>query len=138
MCLWRRRYESARGPQEPGRSGRPRRINRRRELAVVTATMRAPKHAAHWSARRLAKEVGLRFMTGQRSWQKYGLHPHRVETFKFSSDPEFDAKLSDIVGLYLDPPRGRWCVRDEKSQIQALTAPSRRCRGARPEMDPEI
>ena len=83
--------------------------------------MRPPKHATHWSARRLAKEVGLSFMTVHRIWQKYGLQPHRVETFKFSTDPEFDAKLADIVGLYLDPPERALvlCV-DEKSQIQAL------------------
>ena len=123
VCLWRRRYqdEGLTGLKSRHRSGRPRRISRRKELAVVTATMRPPKHATHWSARRLAKEVGLSFMTVHRIWQKYGLQPHRVETFKFSTDPEFDAKLTDIVGLYLDPPERALvlCV-DEKSQIQAL------------------
>ena len=123
VCLWRRRYQSEglAGLKSRPRSGRPRRISRRKELAVVTATMRPPKHATHWSARRLAKEVGLSFMTGYRSWRKYGLQPHRVETFKFSSEPEFDAKLSDIVGRYLDPPARALvlCV-DEKSQIHAL------------------
>jgi transposase len=71
--------------------------------------------------RRLAKEVGLSSATVHRIWQKYGLQPHRVETFKFSRDPQFDAKLADIVGLYLDPPERALvlCV-DEKSQIQAL------------------
>jgi len=123
VCLWRRRYqgEGLAGLKSRHRSGRPRRISRRKELAVVTATMRPPKHATHWSARRLAKEVGLSFMTVHRIWQKYGLQPHRVETFKFSTDPEFDAKLTDIIGLYLDPPERALvlCV-DEKSQIQAL------------------
>ena len=123
VCLWRRRDqdEGLAGLKSRHRSGRPRRISRRKELAVVTATMRPPKHATHWSARRLAKEVGLSFMTVYRIWQKYGLQPHRVETFKFSTDPEFDAKLTDIVGLYLDPPARALvlCV-DEKSQIQAL------------------
>ncbi len=59
--------------------------------------------------------------TVHRIWQKYGLQPHRVSTFKFSRDPEFDRKLADIVGLYLDPPERALvlCV-DEKSQIQAL------------------
>ena len=123
VCLWRRRYqgEGLAGLKSRHRSGRPRRISRRKELAVVTATMRPPKHATHWSARRLAKEVGLSCMTVHRIWQKYGLQPHRVETFKFSTDPELDAKLTDIVGLYLDPPERALvlCV-DEKSQIQAL------------------
>jgi hypothetical protein len=69
----------------------------------------------------LAKEVGVSFMTVHRIWQNYGLQPHRVETFKFSTVPEFDAKLADVVGLYLDPPERALvlCV-DEKSQIQAL------------------
>jgi transposase len=123
VWLWRRRYQSEglAGLRSRHRSGRPRRIGRRKELAVVAATMRPPKHATHWSARRLAKEVGVSFMTVHRIWQKYGLQPHRVETFKFSTDPEFDAKLADVVGLYLDPPERALvlCV-DEKSQIQAL------------------
>ena len=123
VCLWRRRYqgEGIAGLRSRHRSGRPRRVSRRKELAVVAATMRPPTHATHWSARRLAKEVGVSFMTVHRIWQKYGLQPHRVETFKFSTDPEFDAKLADIVGLYLDPPERALvlCV-DEKSQIQAL------------------
>jgi transposase len=88
--------------------------------------MRPPQTATHWSARRLAKEVGLSPATVHRIWQKYGLQPHRVEHFKFSTDPAFDKKMADIVGLYLDPPERALvlCV-DEKSQIQALdrTAP---------------
>ena len=88
---------------------------------MISATLRKPKAATHWSARRLAKEVGLSSATVHRIWQKYGLQPHRVETFKFSRDPQFDQKLADIVGLYLDPPERALvlCV-DEKSQIQAL------------------
>ncbi len=88
---------------------------------MVAATMRSPKHATHWSARRLAKEVGVSFLTVHRIWRKYGLQPHRVETFKFSTAPEFDAKLADIVRLYLDPPERALVLRvDEKSRIQAL------------------
>jgi hypothetical protein len=56
-----------------------------------------------------------------RIWQKYGLQPHRVEHFKFSTDPQFERKLADIVGLYLDPPERALVLSvDEKSQIQAL------------------
>jgi hypothetical protein len=99
---------------------------------VISATLRKPKVATHWSARRLAKEVGLSSATVHRFWQKYGLQPHRSESFKFSRDPEFEGKLADIVGLYLDPPERVLvlclvlCV-DEKSQIQALnrTQPAR-------------
>ena len=52
----------------------------------------------------MAKEVGLSAATVHRVWQKYGLQPHRLETFKFSRDPQFEQKLADVVGLYLDPP----------------------------------
>ncbi len=123
VCLWRRRYRSAGldGLRTQPRTGRRRRITAAKEQAVISATLRKPKAATHWSARRLAKQVGLSSATVHRIWQKYGLQPHRTETFKFSRDPQFDAKLADIVGLYLDPPERALvlCV-DEKSQIQAL------------------
>ncbi len=128
VCLWRNRYrqQGIAGLKTKARSGRRRRISAAQERAVVAATMRPPKTATHWSARRLAKEVGLSAATVHRIWQKYGLQPHRIEHFKFSSDPQFESKLADIVGLYLDPPERALvlCV-DEKSQIQALnrTAP---------------
>jgi transposase len=123
VAVWRRRYRSAGldGLRTKTRSGRPRLISSAKERAVISATLRKPKAATHWSARRLAKEVGLSHATVHRIWRKYGLQPHRVEHFKFSTDPDFDAKLADIVGLYLDPPERALvlCV-DEKSQIQAL------------------
>ncbi len=121
--VWRRRYreQGLAGLRTRERSGRPRRISEAKERSVVAATMRRPSATTHWSARRLAKTVGLSAASVHRIWQKYGLQPHRVETFKFSNDPAFDAKLADIVGLYLDPPERALvlCV-DEKSQIQAL------------------
>ena len=120
---WRTRYADAglAGLQTRPRSGRPPRITAAKERAIVAATMRKPKVATHWSARRLAAEVGVSPATVHRIWQAYGLQPHRVETFKFSTDPDFATKLADIVGLYLDPPERALvlCV-DEKSQIQAL------------------
>jgi hypothetical protein len=93
------------GLQNQPRVGHPRRITAAKEQAVVSATLRKPKNATHWSARRLAKAVGLSSATVHRIWQKYGLQPHRVGSFKFSQDPQFDRKLADIVGLYLDPPQ---------------------------------
>jgi transposase len=123
VCLWRRRYGEAglAGLRSLPRSGRPRTISAAKERAVLSVTLRKPAAATHWSTRRLAKEVGLSRASVHRIWQKYGLQPHRVETFKFSTDPEFDLKLTDVVGLYLDPPERALvlCV-DEKSQIQAL------------------
>jgi transposase len=123
VCLWRRRYREAglAGLRSLPRSGRPRTISAAKERAVLSATIRKPASATHWSTRRLAKAVGLSRASVHRIWQKYGLQPHRVETFKFSTDPDFDRKLTDVVGLYLDPPERALvlCV-DEKSQIQAL------------------
>ena len=123
VAVWRRRYrsEGLSGLRTKARAGRPRRITSAKEQAVISATLRKPKAATHWSARRLAKEVRLSPATVHRIWQKYGLQPHRVESFKFSRDREFDGKLADIVELYLDPPERALvlCV-DEKSQIQAL------------------
>lgn len=123
VCLWRRRYQEAglAGLCTRPRAGRPRSITAAKEQAVIGATLRKPKAATHWSTRRLAKEVGLSRASVHRIWRKYGLQPHRIETFKFSADPEFDRKLADVVGLYLDPPERALvlCV-DEKSQIQAL------------------
>jgi transposase len=128
VCRRRKRYRQfgIAGLRTKPRTGRRRRITHTQEHSVVAATMRPPKAATHWSARRLAKEVGLSSATVHRIWQKYGLQPHRLEHFKFSTDPLFETKLTDIVGLYLDPPERALvlCV-DEKSQIQALnrTAP---------------
>ena len=80
----------------------------------------------HWSTRLLAGELGISNFTVGQIWQQWGLQPWRAETFKFSTDPELEAKVRDVVGLYLDPPEKAvvLCV-DEKSQIQALdrTAP---------------
>jgi transposase len=123
VCVWRRRYvsEGLDGLRSRPKPGRPRRISEAKERSVVAATLRAPKAATHWSAKRLAKEVGLSPATVHRIWQKHGLQPHRVETFKFSRDPEFESKMADVIGLYLDPPERALVLSvDEKSQIQAL------------------
>src|SRR6476619_4771793 len=111
------------------RSGRPPKID---EIDVVVATLadagRPPAHlgTTHWSARLLGAELGISFATVARIWRKWNLQPWRRETFKFSTDPELDAKIRDVVGLYLQPPENAVvvCI-DEKSQIQALdrTAP---------------
>jgi transposase len=111
------------------RSERPVEID---EVDVVVATLaeqgRPPAHlgVTHWSARLLAAELGIGFATVARIWRKWDLQPWRVQSFKFSTDPELDAKIRDVVGLYLNPPENAvvLCI-DEKSQVQALdrTAP---------------
>src|SRR3954452_4165880 len=128
---WRARYDAGgiRALHDQPRSGRPPEID---EIDVVVATLaedgRPPAHlgVTHWSARLLAAELRISFATVARIWRKWDLQPWRSETFKFSTDPELDSKIRDVVGLYLDPPEKAvvLCI-DEKSQIQALdrTAP---------------
>ena len=89
---------------------------------MVTATLETlPAGRTHWSSRGMARAAGLAPSTVQRIWKAFSLQPHRVETFKLSTDPLFVEKVRDIVGLYLSPPERALvlCV-DEKSQIQAL------------------
>ena len=98
----------------------------------MSATLRRPKAATHWSARRLAREVGLSRASVHRIWQKYGLQPHRTEHFKFSTDPQFDAKLADIVGALSRCARSRWCCAWTRNRkFRRSTAPSQRCRCGR-------
>lgn len=121
---WRRRYieRGLAGLLDEPRSGAPRQISDEQVEAVVTATLETmPTNATHWSARSLARQMGVSHASVRRIWQAFGLQPHRVETFKLSPDPQFIEKVRDIVGLYLHPPDKALvlCV-DEKSQIQAL------------------
>jgi len=90
--------------------------------AVVDATLQTkPKGMTHWSCRLMAKRQGMSKSTISNIWRSHNLKPHRVKTFKLSRDPKFVEKLTDVVGLYLNPPEHALvlCV-DEKSQIQAL------------------
>ena len=89
---------------------------------VVALTCADPPHqATHWTGRAMAKATGISLRSVQRIWQAHDLQPHRVRTFKRSRDPDFAAKMIDIVGLYLDPPTHAVVLSiDEKSQIQAL------------------
>jgi transposase len=128
VTSWRARYARSgiAGLADQARSGRPRTIDHRR---IVAATLKAPPRKlgiTHWSSRLLATHLKIGDATVARAWREYGVAPWRCETFKFSTDPELVAKVTDVVGLYLAPPENAivLCV-DEKSQIQALdrTAP---------------
>src|SRR6202040_3200213 len=90
--------------------------------AVVERTLREPPGAVTpWTGRAMAKAMGLSLRTIQRIWAAHKLQPHRIRTFKRSNDPDFAAKLEDVVGLDMNPPRRAAVVSiDEKSQIQAL------------------
>src|SRR5579864_4156881 len=121
---WRRRFVQDRveGLRDEPRTGAPRTIDDARIEAVIVSTLESlPKDATHWSSRDMAKTSGLSVSTVQRIWRAFGLQPHRLETFKLSTDPDFVAKVRDVVGLYVAPPQRAivLCV-DEKSQIQAL------------------
>jgi transposase len=121
---WRRRFVERRmdGLRDEPRSGMPRTIDDARIEAVIVQTLESlPADATHWSSRGMARASGLSVSTVQRIWRAFGLQPHRLETFKLSTDPDFVAKVRDVVGLYVSPPAHAivLCV-DEKSQIQAL------------------
>jgi len=90
--------------------------------AVIERTLREPPGGVtHWTGRAMAKVMGLSLRTVQRIWAAHKLQPHRIRTFKRSTDPEFSTRLDDVVGLYMNPPRHAVVVSiDEKSQIQAL------------------
>jgi len=121
---WRRRFAEHRleGLRDEPRSGTPRTVEDARIEAVIVRTLETvPPDATHWSSRSMARASGLSVSTVQRIWRAFGLQPHRLETFKLSTDPDFVAKVRDVVGLYVAPPQRAivLCV-DEKSQIQAL------------------
>lgn len=125
VLLWRRRYKEAGLSgilQDQLRSGRPKRISEEKEAAIVEATIKTkPPNATHWSVRMMAKAQRVSRSTVHRIWRKHKLQPHRVESFKFSTDPDFVPKLRDVIGLYLNPPDKAIVLSvDEKSQIQAL------------------
>jgi transposase len=122
--LWRQRYaeRGLEGLIDEPRSGRPPVYSREQRDRVIAKTLAPPPEGVtHWSAARLAKAVGMSETTVWRIWQSAGLKPHRVETFKYSDDPELEAKVRDVVGLYLAPPKRAIVLSlDEKTQIQAL------------------
>jgi len=104
--------------RKPGKPPTPEAVVQR---VVALTCGEPPGEATHWTGRMMAKATGLSLRTVQRIWAVHRLQPHRVRTFKRSRDPDFVAKLADIVGLYLAPPRHAVVLSvDEKSQIQAL------------------
>jgi len=124
-ALWRERFLSLgvqgllKDAPRPGRT--PAISSATVEQLIAKTTQTTPANATHWSTRTMAREVGISEASVRRIWRAHGLKPHRVETFKVSNDPNFAAKLEDIVGLYLNPPEHALVLSvDEKSQIQAL------------------
>jgi transposase len=124
-ALWRKRFqtEGLDGVWEtqPGRGCKPR-YDEQKVNAIITATLQTkPKGSTHWSCRTMARAQNVSPSTISRLWQEHNLKPHRTRGFKLSRDKQFLEKLTDVVGLYLNPPDKSLvlCI-DEKSQIQAL------------------
>jgi transposase len=121
--LWRSRYaeRGLAGLVEEQRPGRPRTVDRAK---IIAATLTPPPKSlgvTHWWSRLLAPRLGVNHATVAAVWAEYGVKPWKADTFKFSTDPELEAKVRDVIGLYLAPPENAivLCV-DEKSQVQAL------------------
>jgi transposase len=91
------------------------------ERVIALTRSEPPGEVTHWTGAAMAEAAGISVSSVQRIWRSHGLQPHRVRQFKLSTDPQFAAKLHDIVGLYIDPPAHAIVLSvDEKSQIQAL------------------
>ena len=128
VIAWKKRYAAGgiAGLEDLPKPGRPAQVD---EVAVVLATLEPPPASlgvTHWSSRLLGEQLGISNVWIAAIWRKWGLQPWRRESFKFSTDPQLEAKVRDVVGLYLNPPDKAVVLSiDEKSQIQALdrTAP---------------
>jgi transposase len=123
VTRWRESFEKA-GLQasvkvRPGRGRKPS-IGPEKVAEIVSATLHeTPPGETHWSCRSMARAQGVSHTTVQKIWAARGIKPHRVDTFKLSTDPRFEEKLADVVGLYLNPPEHAivLCV-DEETQTQ--------------------
>ena len=98
------------------------RLSAEKVNAIVEATLHTkPEAATHWSTRTMAKAQDVSPASVARIWDAHGLQPHRIESFKLSKDKRFLEKLTDVVGIYLNPPdKALVLCMDEKSQVQAL------------------
>ncbi len=124
IATWRQRFADERvaGLYSRHRGQAPQHDTPQAEARILQATRRAPDDGAtHWSTRKLAAQLGVSHMRVARVWAKHGLKPHQLERYMASTDPEFETKATDIIGLYLNPPQHAavFCV-DEKTAIQAL------------------
>src|SRR5215472_5274590 len=118
--------EAVTGIRKRKRQGKVLTAELEQKIVDTTLKSRPGDGSTHWSVRMLARQLGISRTMVHRVWQRHDIQPHRVERFKLSNDPQFEEKVRDIVGLYLNPPdRALVLCVDEKSQIQALdrTAP---------------
>jgi transposase len=124
IALWKHRFETdgLSGLAARHRGSKPTVLTPALQARILAWTRRAPPHGAtHWSTRSLGRKLGVQHTIVAKAWRAAGLQPHRLERYMRSTDPEFEAKAADVIGLYLDPPQHAvvLCV-DEKTAIQAL------------------
>jgi transposase len=136
VVKWRRQYAECglAGLEDAPRPGGPRRVLTGEVVCeILAATVTPPPESlqaqgvTHWSSRRLAdwlrqaRDISVSHDSITVLWRRFCLQPHRTEGFKFSTDPQLDARVRDVVGLYLEPPQNAVvaCI-DEKPQVQAL------------------
>jgi transposase len=124
IALWKQRFETdgLAGLTARHRGSKPTVLTPQLQARILAWTRRAPPHGAtHWSTRSLGRKLGVQHTIVARAWQDAGLQPHRLERYMRSTDPAFETKAADVIGLYLDPPQHAvvLCV-DEKTAIQAL------------------
>jgi transposase len=122
---WRNRF-ALQGMQgiikDAPRPGRRHSISQKTVDRIIDTTLHEkPEGATHWSTRTLAKKLGVSYSAVYRVWKAHKIQPHRERGFKLSKDPEFNEKVTDIVGLYMNPPEKAAVICfDEKAEIQAL------------------
>ena len=123
VSKWGRRFEvdGIDGLTDQGGRGRKPSLPEEKVEAVITKVTRPPNGRTRWSVRSMARDVGISPDSVHRIWKHNDLKPHLTRTFKVSSDPRFEEKFWDVIGLYLDPPEKALVLCcDEKSQCQAL------------------
>jgi transposase len=124
IALWKQRFaaEGLAGLVAHHRGSKPTVLTPALEARIMAWTRRAPPHGAtHWSTRSLGRKLGVQHTIVARAWAHARLQPHRLDRYMRSTDPQFEPKAADVIGLYLDPPHHAvvFCV-DEKTAIQAL------------------
>lgn len=123
VALWERRFGDAglAGLADAQGRGRKPSVALATKAAIVSRATQPPPGRARWSVRAMAQATGVSKATVQRLWAANAIKPHLTRTFKLSSDPQFEAKFWDVIGLYLEPPdKALVLCCDEKSQCQAL------------------
>lgn len=123
-ATWKQRFlaDGIDGLRSRHRGSKRRVLTPRMEARILARTRQAPPDGStHWSTRKLAKALQITHTLVATAWQRAGLKPHRLDRYMRSTDPDFETKAADVIGLYLHPPQHAavFCV-DEKSAIQAL------------------